>query len=288
MRLGALCLALVAAALCLAGVTGAAGTASFSDPVGDSSGAPDLTSVVVSNDDQGLIAFRVSIANRATLGPDDAIAIPFGTNTPGKTGVRDDGANFVLGLEGEAVFLQKWTGGDMVEVRPSPRSLRGSFAGGVLTLAVRQDDLVPGFPSLAVPTELSFYVLGVSFNGSDVVAEDDAPDATDQFWRYELVQPPRIVVTYFRVPKTARAGTAVVARLGAAFGDTGRVAKATSVTCRAKVGRRTLSAAPPRASPDAICSWTAPKNARGKTMLGSLTFASAGMSVTRSFSTRVR
>jgi hypothetical protein len=283
MRLGVLCLALVAVVLCLAGVTGAAGTASFSDPAGDSGSAPDVTSVTVSNDDRGLITFRIGVPNRATLGPDDAVAIPFATNTPGQAGLRDDGVNFVLGLEGKAVFLQRWSGSTMLDF--GPRSLQGSFADGVLTVSVRQDDLVPGFPSPAVPTELTFYVVGFAFNGQEVAAEDDAPDASDQFWTYRLVQPPRIVVTYVRAPTTVRAGTRLIVQLGAAWSDTGRVVKPTKVSCRAKLGSRALKGT---ATGPANCSWLAPKGKRGKTIRGSITLTSGAAVVTRSFSTRVR
>jgi hypothetical protein len=286
MRLGVLGLAPVAAAVCLVGVAGGAGTASFSDSAGDSGEAPDVISITVANDDQGLISFTVTIANRATFGPDDAVAIPFATNAPGRAGVREDGVNFVLGLEGtQGAFLERWTGADMVVVRPAPSSLRGSFADGVVTLTVRQDDLVPGFPSLAVPTELSFYVLGVSFNGAVVVAEDDAPDASDQFWSYRLVQPPRIIVTYFRAPKIAKPGAVLVARVGAAWSDTGRVVKPTKVSCRAKLGSRVLKG---RASAPVLCSWTLPTHSAGMTLRGTVTLTSSGMSVTRSFTTRVR
>jgi hypothetical protein len=286
MRFGVVCLALVAAVLCLAGVTGAVGTASFTDPAGDSGAAPDVTSVVVSNDDHGLITFRIAVGNRTTFGPDDAVAIPFATNTPGRAGVREDGVNFVLGVEGTGVFLQRWTGTDMLHVEPS--SLRGSFADGVLTLTVRQDDLAPGFPSLALPTGLTFYVLGVAFNGEEVAAEDDAPDAIDEFWTYHLVQPARVVVTYFRAPKSAKAGGSVVAHLGVARSDTGSPVKPAKVACRAKLGSRSLKRIPTRAAGYARCSWEIPKDGRGKTLHGSISLTSGATVVSRSFSTPVR
>lgn len=273
MRLGVFCIALVAAT----------GSASFSDPVGDSGAAPDLTSVTVANDDQGLITFSVAVGNRLSLGPDDAVAIPFATNAPGRPGLREDGVNFVIGLEGGKVFLQRWSGIDTVEFRP--RSLRGSFAGGVATLAVRQDDLVPGFPSLAVPTALSFYALGIAFKGNDIAAQDDAPDATDEFWTYRLVQPPRLVVAYFRVPLTVRAGSRVVAQLGTAWADTGRAVKPAKVSCRATLGGRALKGT---RSGYANCAWLLPRGARGKTLRGAVTLTSGSAAVTRSFSRRVR
>ncbi len=37
--------------------------------------APDITSVVVSNDDAGMITFKVNISNRPTLTPDMSVLL---------------------------------------------------------------------------------------------------------------------------------------------------------------------------------------------------------------------
>src|SRR5438477_587758 len=105
MRLGISCLALLAVAPCLTGVTAAAGSETFTDAAADSAEAPDVTSVTVSNDDQGLITFHVTVANRSALGPDDVVAVLIGTDDPNPyAGRRDDGINFVLVLEFDPVL----------------------------------------------------------------------------------------------------------------------------------------------------------------------------------------
>jgi len=41
-------------------------------------------------------------------------------------------------------------------------------------------------------------------------------------------------------------------------------------------------------SPNAACSWKVPKNAKGKTIRGSMTVRESGVANTRSFTTHVR
>lgn len=303
MRIGVSCLGLMAAALCLAGVTGAAGTASFVDKAADGGAAPDVTTVTVSNDDQGLVTFRVTVANRTALGADDVIAIPLATDDADIfRGLREDGVNYILVLDGtNGPSLLQWNGIDMDEVDPRPASVSGSFADGVATLTARQEDLAPGFPDLSVPVQLSFYVLGIAFSGSDVVAQDEAPDGSE-LWSYRLSQPLRVIVTNFDADKTIKAGKTLIALMGAAHGDTGAAVTAGRITCRARLGSKTLAGkgrfvtvrveSPTTGrsvlSASAACSWKVPKTAKGKIIRGSMTLAESGVSNTRSFSTRVR
>ena len=45
-------------------------TTTYPDSTGEDAAAPDITSVVVSNDDAGLITFQVTVSNRPTLTQD--------------------------------------------------------------------------------------------------------------------------------------------------------------------------------------------------------------------------
>lgn len=284
----------------LAPAHAAVGSASFADVAGDSGAAPDVTTVAISNDDEGLITFRVSVPNRSALGPDEVIAIPLGTNDPNPLkGQRDDGMNFILGLAAEGAFLLEWNGETMEDVDPQPGSVTGSFAGGVAAMTVRQEDLAPGFPDVSVPISLNFYVLGILFKGSDVLAQDDAPDGT-AIWSYRLTEALRLIVTNFDADKTIKAGKTLVVLLGVAHGDTGAALKSGKITCKARVGKKalkgtsrfftlTLTVGGQRLeSPTAACSWKIPKTAKKKTVTGSVAVTESGMSVSRSFSTHVR
>jgi hypothetical protein len=279
----------------------ASGTASFADTAGDGGIAPDVTGVSVSNDDQGLVTFRITVANRTALGPDDVIGIPIATDDPsvlkGRRG--GDGATFVLALDARGAFLLAWNGVEMADVNPAPNAVTGSFADGVGTITVRQEDLAPGFPDMSVPVGLDFYVLGIAFSGNDVLAQDEAPDGTG-LWNYKLSEPLRLIVTSFDPRATVKAGKTLTVLMGLAHADTGKAVSAGRVTCTARVGGRALKATGhfftvrltiggvPLVSPSASCSWKIPRTAKGKTVQGSVTVTESGMRVSRPFSTRVR
>lgn len=281
----------------------AAGSASFTDPTGDAGVAPDIKDVTVSNDDRGLITFRMTVPNRSSLGPDDVLAVPLGTDDPDlANGVRSDGMNFVLLLEATGASLLAWDGEEMVTVDPAPGSVTGSFADGVGIVSVLQEDLAPGFPDMSVPIELNFYALGIAFTGNDVLAQDDAPDG-DGTWKYRLAEALRVVLTSFSAGRTVKAGTTLVVIMGAAHSDTGAAVSSGTIGCRARLGSKPLkgrarfftvvltSPATGRVvrSPTATCSFKVPKQkSRGKTIRGSMTLRESGVTLSRSFTTRVR
>jgi hypothetical protein len=300
--------ALTLGALCLFGASSAAagpagpldGSASFADPVGDSGTAPDVTSVTVANDDKGLLTFRVTVANRTSLGPDDAVAVAIGTDDPHPLrGQRDDGINFVLLLDASGAALLEWNGQEMIQRDRAPASVTASFAGGVATLTVRQEDLAPGFPDVSVPIAMQFYVLGILFSGSDTVAQDDAPAGASTFWSYRLTESVRLIVTNFDAAKTVRAGKSLRVLLGIAHGDTGAALRSGRVVCTARIGSKALktrgtfvlvstTASGQRfRSPSASCAWKIPKGAKRKTLRGSISVTESGITVRRTFATRV-
>jgi hypothetical protein len=279
------------------------GSTSFTDPSGDAGAAPDITAVTVSNDDGGLITFHITVPNRSILGPDDVLAVPLGTDDPAlTTGVRSDGMNFVLLLEATGPSLLVWDGEEMVAADPAPASLTGSFANGVGVVTVLQEDLAPGFPDMSVPIEFTFYALGIVFSGNDVVAQDDAPDGVAT-WNYRLDEALRVVLTTFSADKTVKAGKTMVVIMGAAHSDTGAAVASGRISCKARLGGKPLkgrarfftvvltSPATGRVvrSPTATCSFKVPRQrSKGKTIRGSMTLRESGVSLSRSFITRVR
>ena len=58
-----------------------ANTTTFQDSVAEEDArAPDVSTVVVSNDDAGLLAFEIHFANRATLAPSEELSLWFNTD----------------------------------------------------------------------------------------------------------------------------------------------------------------------------------------------------------------
>ena len=72
--LGALLVALPSVALGGAART-TANSATFADSSGEDANAPDITSVAVSNDDAGMITFKINISNRPALTPDMTVLL---------------------------------------------------------------------------------------------------------------------------------------------------------------------------------------------------------------------
>ena len=302
MRLGVASAVLLVAVLCLAGGGAAEGSGSYADPSGDSGIAPDITSVAVTNDDRGLLTFRLTIANRPALGADDVVAVLIATDDPNPyTGRRFDGTNFAVVLDGTyGSSLHEWNGADLDPILPRPSSVTGTYADGVATLTVRQEDLAPGFPDVSIPVQLQLYAVGLAFHGEEVVAADRAPRA--DFFPYRLTEPFRVVVTSFAPRKTIKAGKTLVVLMGEARGDTGRPIAGGVVRCQAHLGAALLHGeggfvtvklkspidGKPFNSHNARCAWRVPRSARGRTLRGRMTVTQSGLTNTRSFATRVR
>jgi hypothetical protein len=297
---GALLVGLLVAAS--TGLASAAGQLEFSDPAGDSASAPDITSVIASNDDSGLITFKVTVANRTSVGEDDVIAVQIGTDDPDFiAGLRTDGTGWVLAIDSQGPFLLKWTGSDLAEVKPAPKSLRGSFAANVATMSINQADLKPGFPDMSLPIELRFNAVSVVFQGLVAAADDFAP-AVDSRWTYRLSEAARTVLTNFDADKTIKAGKKLVVLLGAAHAESGLPLSSGKVSCPARLGGKALrgsgrfvtltltSTTTGRTirSSSARCTFNVPKGTTGKTIRGSMSVTGGGATLKRAFTTKVR
>src|SRR6185295_13766027 len=108
---------LVAVPAALGGSTrDAANSTTFNDSVGEDVNAPDITSVVVSNDDAGLITFQVNISNRPALTPDMYMLVFLDTDQNASTGATDFiGAEYAIELDPGAVTLFQWNGTDFTQ-----------------------------------------------------------------------------------------------------------------------------------------------------------------------------
>ena len=297
---GALLVGLLAAMT--TGLASASGQLEFSDPSGDSSTAADITSVTAANDDKGLITFRVTLPNRTSVGEDDVIAIQIGTDDPDfLAGLRSDGTGWVLAIDSQGPFLLKWTGNDLDEVKPAPKSLSGSFAGDVATLSINQKDIAPGFPDMSLPIELRFNAVTVAFQGLIATASDYAPAINDR-WTYRLSEPARMVLTNFDADKTIKAGRKLVVLLGAAHAETGTALASGRVACPARLGGKalggsgrfvTLNLTSPTTgrairTSSARCTFNVPKGTKGQVIRGSMSVTAGGVRLKRAFVTKVR
>jgi hypothetical protein len=263
----------------------------FADPVGDSGNAPDVTSVVVSNDDAGTIYFRVSVANRSTLGADDLLAVTIDTDANAASGSND--FDFVLSFVSGHAGLVAWNGSAFMAA--SAPSLSGSFAASVLTVAINRSELnnTSGF----------YFGIAASGDGGTTTAEV-APD--NSLWHYQLsIGPPAapsstttatqkspgpshnspgLTAISLYVSK-ATAGQAFLIRLVVRRSDNQQPLDAGTVTCSATLASKPLRLAAKTEPHSGIsnCLWRLPTSARGKQLTGTITDTFDAAIVRRTF-----
>jgi hypothetical protein len=272
----------VLATLALLIVQGAAADQSYTDPAGDSGPGPDITSVVVSNDDAGTITFKVTTANRPVLTEHFSLVIELDTDSNASTG-KEGSEFFLLALAAGGnlnVLLAEYAGSSVV-VRVS--SAKASYAAGVATVSISKADLrnTPAF---------HFWV-GVDDNPDDESNWDPAPDAGT--WSYTLTTtpPPPPAPLKLSAGKPAAVGAA---NAGAAFTVAMTVTRSDgkpftgAIACTAKAGAATLRAAGRAVAGTARCTMRLPKAAKGKRLTGTITATAGTAKVTKPYTFAIR
>lgn len=195
-------------ALVLAAAAGGVNSKTFTDPSGDSELAPDITSVEVSNDDEGTLTFRVTVPNRDTWAPDDFVGVYLNTDGNASTGcVNTHGGDYTLTFLGKAATLTNYfvllhcKGGDF-DTNTLQASFKGALdrAGHALSFSVNRRDI-------GSPNRLSMFLISTS---QDAAYLDVAPDTGD--WAYDVIAPP--APTYrdaFAKPGQAKPHAATIA-----------------------------------------------------------------------------
>jgi hypothetical protein len=140
------------AALVFTGAALAANSRSFADPGGDASGSPDLTGVVVSNDDAGIVTVKLTLANRSALATGEGVAIGLDTDQNPDTGSVFYGSEWELDLEGSSATVYQATSDGSYTQAAAPASYQASMSGGVATLTFKASDfgITSGFNMHAI------------------------------------------------------------------------------------------------------------------------------------------
>jgi hypothetical protein len=122
------------ALLLLAGGAGAANLQTLTDPTGDNQpGAPDITTVQVSNDDTGRFELRVTLANRPDLLDNDLVTLFLDRDANTTTGCGPGvGVDYSLGAVGHAepapdYFVLLRCVGSQFDARTPQGSFTGSY-----------------------------------------------------------------------------------------------------------------------------------------------------------------
>ncbi len=267
-----------------------ANSATFADSTGEDASAPDITSVVVSNDDAGLITFKINISNRPALTPDMIALLFLDTDQVATTGDPNSlGSDYAIELDPGSVGLFKWNGSDFAAA-PSQASVTYSYDATGATIHVSANELgktkglnfgVDVYSGIAVDS---------SGNPDFTNAHDDlAPDPGHGFFAYKVQTKLTLsVVAFTTSPKPAKHAKNFVAGLAINESDTGGPVQSGTVTCSATIASKHLAPLG-HALKNGIagCIWHLPITSKGKTIRGTVTVTVQGVKASRSFSAKI-
>jgi len=267
----------------------AANETTYQDSTGEDPAAPDITTIVVSNDDAGMITFRINVPNRPQYTRDIATFMFLDSDANQATGDPQSlGADYIIQLFSGEVILFRWDGTDFT-VSATQASLSYSWSGGP-TIRINASELNN-------TRRLNFDVTVLSDIVFDpVTGEPDFTNAkrdfapTVGFFTYQVVITPPTLVVRRLTPSPARPAAArpFTLRLVAARSDTGAVVQNGRVTCVGRAGTTRLRAQTARVTGGAaVCTWLVPKLAKGKTFRGSVAVTFEGLTAKQSFSGRI-
>ncbi|HEX3806301.1 MAG TPA: hypothetical protein VHV52_05910 [Gaiellaceae bacterium] len=254
--------------------------------------APHISSMVVSNDNQRNLTFKINISNRPQLTSDMLIICWF--NADEKTSTGDTKANegipggdYAIQLVPGEVDLFKWNGTDYVSGTPQS-TLTYSYNSKGATIRINASELGGtkgfGFACAAVSG------IATDPNGNPDFTNDhtDTIPGNGAVLRYTVKAPLLLTSAGFATTSSAAAaGTQFAASLAATESDTNGPVKG-AVTCVGRVGKLRVLATHRLTNGVASCFWSLPKSAKGGTLRASVTITTQGVSLTKSFAVRVR
>ena len=293
----------IAGTLSVAQIAGAAGSpiaagppVTFPDAIGDSGTAPDLASVVISNDANGQLEFLISIPSQIELAGNARIFLVLDTDIDRRTGSPGtNGGDYYFVVRGaERTFtLYRWGGSDWQSVDTAARV---SYAAGVAISVSRSE--------FGDTDEFSFYAKSLADGeGSEEGRADFVPDSSTETYVFPLPIPepePAPAVTVSKIvtlPSGApHAGKPHAIHVSVVLDVDGTATSVppTRLSCSARVGATVVKTrVKPLVSIAKTCSLVVPATARGKTLVvqlrGVVQFTiEGGTSFGKAFSKTVR
>ena len=262
----------------------------YADSTGEDANAPDITSVVVSNDDAGLITFKINISNRPALTADMDIQLILDTDQNAATGdPQVPGGDYLIDLENNQVGLFKWNGTDY-SFSPSQTSLTYSYDATGPTIRVNASDLDKTKGLNFIAFAASGITTDASGNPDFTNAHFDvAPDPGHGLFNYKVIQNLTLsVVAFTTTPKPAKSGKNFSAGMAVNESDTSGPVTSGTINCNATIGSNHVTPLGKSLKNGiAACVWHLPKTAKGKTIRGTVTVTVQGVKVSRAFSAKI-
>jgi hypothetical protein len=270
----------------------AANTTTYQDSSGEIAGAPDITTLTVSNSDAGLLTFRVNVPNRPALDQGTIFEIWVDSDNNASTGSADTGgADYVMQLVRGEISLFRWDGTDYSRRAGDPSAVTLNFAyqGGVtvrISAAELGNTKVFKF-FVFVATGCTVDPTNQDLDCANALA-DGAPGGGSGLYQYEVkITPPTLLVKRVNAGRPT-AGKPFTLRMMTARSDTGATVQNGRVTCIGRVGNARLRATVQRViGPWATCTWKLPPNSKGKRFRGSVGLVFEGLRASESFASRI-
>jgi hypothetical protein len=273
----------------------AANSVTFQDSTGEDPAAPDITTIVVSNDDAGILSFRVNVPNRPQFGQDIYVVLFVDTDSNSATGDPDlAGVDYVIELARSEVNLFRWDGESFSRRFGDPSAVTLSYAySGGITVRISAAELgnTKKF-NFIVEFDSGIAVDPVTGELDFTNAKGDvAPGGGVGLYPFEVkTAAARLVVQRLTTtPTRPVAGKLFSAKLRVTRSDTGAALKSGQVTCVGRVGRAALRAKTRRfVGSLAVCAWAIPATAKGKTFRGSVAVVFEGKRAVKAVSATIR
>jgi hypothetical protein len=258
----------------------------FADPAGDSGTAADITSIAVSNDDQGQYTFDVAFGT--PYGDAAYFDLYLDTDMNSSTGdASQGGADY--GVEenqtSSRFFVYKWDGGQWAPVSVATASVVLGSGGMGITISINRSELGGSG---------GFHFIAYSGEGDGTEGHyDDVPSGSGML-TYTL-KPTFALSLGGSSPGTPKAGKQWVVVVVVKRSDTGTsVGPEGTLTCAGSSGATKLAtSAQAFVSPGngkgtaAICGFTIPKSLKHKTVSATVSVSLGGQTFKKVFSARV-
>lgn len=271
----------------------------YQDSRGEDPQGPDINTITVSNDNTGLISWKIDIPNQAQLSGEKIIDITIDADNNPSTGepasqFSAGGGDYAIELFQNQVNLFQWDGQNYSRSSAGPSQATLIFQDSATgpTISINSSEL-------GGTKKFQFDVLVISGITVDPTGNldftnahaDFAPDIGHGRYTYDVKTAPlKLLARNFKVaPARPKAGALFSMSMGAIRNDTNAVIQGGTVKCAAKAGGARLTARVHKfASNVALCTWAIPGSARGKVFRGSITIAFEGKAVTKTFTSTIR
>jgi hypothetical protein len=259
----------------------------YVDAQADAGRAPDITAVVVGNDDAGRLSLTVSFANRIRLQPSDALVVGLDVDRDARTG-GPLGMDYALsattvGAELGVWNSSSWSGSGYV---PLPGAATLSLADHSLSLSTTVGRL--GALMAARRPRLRFVLIAIA--DTDKPEESWADDVAGP-WSYRVQLPTKLLALKIVLAPHPRAGGDLTARLDVTMirGDYRETLNSAPVKARAVITGRPLRLLRRGSNGSGLgATWRLPDWTHDQTVRGSVTVSFDGTHATRTFSATVK